>query len=97
MTPPAAPLRNHDIADLRRLGVAHHLAPQQDWQAVEDPGGSRIIVRGEERSLGWIGPVKIVSEPGTNRRFGSGGIACIVLRDMCIANGQMVRGVKDPS
>jgi putrescine---pyruvate transaminase len=45
MTP--APLRNHDIAELRRLDVAHHLAPQQDWQAVADMGGSRIIVRGE--------------------------------------------------
>ncbi len=47
MTPPAVPLRNHDIAELRRLDVAHHLPPQQDWQAVADMGGSRIIVRGE--------------------------------------------------
>ena len=41
------PLRNHDIAELRRLDVAHHLAPQQDWQAVADMGGSRIIVRAQ--------------------------------------------------
>lgn len=39
--------RNYDIAELKRLDVAHHLPPQQDWQAVEDMGGSRIIVRGE--------------------------------------------------
>lgn len=42
-----APFCTHDVARLRRLDIAHHLAPQQDWQAVEAMGGSRIIVRGE--------------------------------------------------
>ena len=50
---------------------------------------------GEARSLGLIGAVEIVAEPGTNRRFGGGGKAGIVVRDICIANGLMVRGVKD--
>ena len=50
---------------------------------------------GEARSLGLIGAVEIVAEPGTNRRFGGGGKAGIVLRDICIAKGLMVRGVKD--
>ena len=50
---------------------------------------------GEARSLGLIGAVEIVAEPGTNQRFGGGGKAGIVVRDICIANGLMVRGVKD--
>ena len=50
---------------------------------------------GEARSLGLIGAVEIVAEPGTNRRFGGGGKAGIVVRDICIAKGLMVRGVKD--
>ena len=50
---------------------------------------------GEARSLGLIGAVEIVAEPGTNRRFGGSGKAGIVVRDICIAKGLMVRGVKD--
>jgi len=49
---------------------------------------------GETRSLGLIGAVEIVAEKGTNRRFGHGGNAYIV-RDICIANGLMVRAVRD--
>jgi putrescine aminotransferase len=40
-------LRNHDIAELRRLDVAHHLPAQTDWRAQRDNGGSRIITRAE--------------------------------------------------
>ena len=50
---------------------------------------------GEARSLGLIGAVEIVSQPGTNRRFGKGGEAGYTVRDICIANGLMVRGVRD--
>jgi putrescine---pyruvate transaminase len=50
---------------------------------------------GEARSLGLIGAVEIVSAPGTNHRFGKGGEAGYVVRDICIANGLMVRGVRD--
>lgn len=42
-----APLRNYDVAELRRLDVAHHLAPQQDYALIRDMGGSRIIVRAD--------------------------------------------------
>jgi putrescine---pyruvate transaminase len=35
--------RNYDIAELRRLDIAHHLPAQADWQEIEDLGGSRII------------------------------------------------------
>ncbi|MCL6650276.1 MAG: aspartate aminotransferase family protein, partial [Chloroflexi bacterium] len=40
-------LRNHDLAELRRLDVAHHLPAQQDYKAQAEAGGSRIIVRAE--------------------------------------------------
>lgn len=36
-------MRNYDIADLKRLDVAHHLPSFQDYQLIEDLGGSRII------------------------------------------------------
>lgn len=40
-------LRNHDIAELRRLDVAHHLPAQADWALIRELGGSRIITRAE--------------------------------------------------
>ena len=51
---------------------------------------------GETRSLGLIGAVEIVSKPGTNERWGGKeGNAGPVVRDHCIANGLMVRGIRD--
>ncbi|MDQ2765504.1 MAG: aminotransferase class III-fold pyridoxal phosphate-dependent enzyme, partial [Pseudomonadota bacterium] len=40
-------LRNHDIAELRRLDVAHHLPAQADYRLLRDLGGSRIITRAD--------------------------------------------------
>jgi putrescine---pyruvate transaminase len=40
-------LRNHDIAELRRLDVAHHLPAQQNYALMRDMGGSRIITRAD--------------------------------------------------
>ncbi len=40
-------IRNHDIAELRRLDVAHHLPAQSSYKLQRDIGGSRIIVRAE--------------------------------------------------
>ncbi len=39
--------RNYDIAELKRLDIAHHLPAQSDWQEIEDLGGSRIITHAE--------------------------------------------------
>ena len=39
--------RNYDIAELRRLDVAHHLPAQQDYQLIEDLGGSRIVTNAD--------------------------------------------------
>lgn len=36
-------MRNHDIAELRRLDVLHHLPAQADYALIERLGGSRII------------------------------------------------------
>ena len=40
-------LRNYDIAELRRLDVAHHLPAQADHGQMRDLGGSTIITRAE--------------------------------------------------
>jgi len=51
---------------------------------------------GEVRSLGLIGAVEIVARKGTNERFtGKEGPAGVMVRDLCIKNGLMVRGVRD--
>jgi putrescine aminotransferase len=51
---------------------------------------------GQVRSLGLIGAVEIVSEKGTNKRFkGSECTAGPIVRDLCIKNGLMVRGIRD--
>jgi putrescine---pyruvate transaminase len=51
---------------------------------------------GEARSLGLIGAVEIVAEKGTNKRFtGKEGTAGPIVRDLCIKNGLMVRGIRD--
>lgn len=51
---------------------------------------------GEVRSLGLIGAVEIVCEKGTNKRFGgTEGTAGPIVRDACINNGLMVRGIRD--
>ena len=47
----SAPLRNYDIAELRRLDVAHHLPAMQDHALIRDMGGSRVIVRAEGSTI----------------------------------------------
>ena len=42
-----APIRNHDIAELKRLDLAHHLPAQADHKVIAELGGSRIITRAE--------------------------------------------------
>ena len=39
--------RNYDIAELRRLDIAHHLPAQASYKLIRDLGGSRIITRAE--------------------------------------------------
>src|SRR5471030_890453 len=41
------PMSSADLAELRRLDVAHHLPAQSDYKLQEELGGSRIIVRAD--------------------------------------------------
>lgn len=51
---------------------------------------------GETRSIGLLGAVEVVSKKGTNERFGGKeGTAGPIIRDFCIENGLMVRGIRD--
>lgn len=51
---------------------------------------------GEFRSLGLLGAVEIVSEKGTNRRFGGKeGVAGPIVREACLERGLIVRAVRD--
>lgn len=46
--------RNHDIPELRRLDVAHHLPAQASYKLIRELGGSRIITRAEGSTI-WDG------------------------------------------
>ena len=51
---------------------------------------------GETRSVGLLGAVEIVADKETRARFGGAeGTAGPMARDACIANGLMVRGIRD--
>ena len=46
--------------------------------------------------MGLLGAVEIVEKKGTNQRFtGKEGKAGPIVRDLCIKNGLMVRGIRD--
>jgi len=63
-------------------------------KALQRLAGHELV--GEVCSQGLLGAVEIVSEPGTNHRFGGKeGKAGPMVRDACIANGLMVRGIRD--
>ena len=51
---------------------------------------------GEARSVGLLGAVEIVADKASGARFGGAeGTAGPMVRDACIANGLMVRGIRD--
>jgi putrescine aminotransferase len=51
---------------------------------------------GETRSVGLIGAVEIVADKESGARFGGAeGTAGPMVRDLCIENGLMVRGIRD--
>jgi len=63
-------------------------------QALDRLRGHPLV--GEARSLGLIGGIEIVAEPGTNQRFtGEEGMAGPIVRDICIRRGLMVRAIRD--
>jgi putrescine aminotransferase len=82
-------IEREDLVERTRSVTGPYLAKRLAALAAKNP------LVGEARSLGLIGAVEIVSEPGTNKRFGKGGEAGYLVRDLCIARGLMVRGVRD--
>jgi putrescine aminotransferase len=91
----AVALRNIEIIEREALvtRVAQDIGPH--FQRALARLRAQPLV-GEVRSLGLIGAVEIVRQPGTNLRFADKeGTAGPVVRDRCIANGLMVRAVRD--
>ncbi|HKC17628.1 MAG TPA: aminotransferase class III-fold pyridoxal phosphate-dependent enzyme, partial [Steroidobacteraceae bacterium] len=91
----AVALRNIEIIEREALvtRVANEIGPYFS-RALQRLRSHAIV--GEVRSLGLIGAVEIVRQAGTNLRFGDKeGTAGPLLRDRCIANGLMVRAVRD--
>jgi putrescine---pyruvate transaminase len=91
----AVALRNLDIIEREDLvtrtreDTGPYLA-----QALQRLAGHPLV--GEVRSKGLLAAVEIVAEPGTNKRFGGKeGKAGPMVRDACIGNGLMVRGIRD--
>jgi putrescine aminotransferase len=91
----AVALRNIEIIEREGLveRVREDLGPYLA-QALSRLDDNPLV--GEARSLGFIGAVEIVAEKGTNKRFtGKEGKAGPIVRDTCIRNGLMVRGIRD--
>ncbi len=90
----AVALRNLEIIEREKLveRIRDDLAPRV--AAHMDAIRAHPIV-GEARSLGLIGAIELVSEKGTNKRFGTTQTSGIALRDACIRRGLMVRAVRD--
>jgi putrescine aminotransferase len=82
-------IENEGLVERTRLDTGPYLA-----EALASLRDHPLV--GETRSKGLLGAVEIVAEPGTNRRFtGKEGKAGPIVRDICIANGLMVRGIRD--
>src|SRR5690606_11445488 len=91
----AVALKNIDIIEREGLvgRVRDDIGPYFA-EALQRLEGDPLV--GEIRSLGLIGAIEIVAKPGTNERFtGKEGKAGPVVRDACIRNGLMVRGIRD--
>ncbi len=88
---------------LRNIEIIEREALVERTRTVTGPALTRELARlkshplvGEVRNIGLLGAVEIVSKPGTNQRFtGKEGAAGPIVRDMCIKNGLMVRGIRD--
>ncbi len=90
----AVALRNLEIIEREHLVERNATETGPQFAAMLARVGQHALV-GEVRSLGLIGAVEFVSEPGTNRRWGKPGVAGMAVRDACIARGLMVRAVRD--
>ena len=91
----AVALANIDI--LEREGLVERTADETGphlARALDRLSGHPLV--GEARAIGMLGAIEIVSEPGTNRRFGGKeGLAGPIVREACISRGLMIRAVRD--
>jgi putrescine---pyruvate transaminase len=95
--PTAAAVALKNIEIMEREGLVERVRDDVGPYFVEALGrlADHPIV-GEVRTRGLLGAVEIVSEKGTNERFvHEEGHAAPVVRDLCIANGLMVRAIRD--
>jgi putrescine aminotransferase len=94
-TAAAVALKNIEIIEREGLveRVANDIGPYLA-AALQRLASHELV--GEVRSLGLIGGIEIVRRKGSNERFaGKEGTAGPILRDLCIANGLMVRAIRD--
>ncbi|QGZ96806.1 aspartate aminotransferase family protein [Terricaulis silvestris] len=95
--PVAAAVALKNIEIIEREGLVERVkndAGPYFAEALKRLEGDPLV--GEVRSLGLIGAVEIVAKKGTNERFtGKEGKAGPIVRDTCIKNGLMVRGIRD--
>lgn len=91
----AVALKNLEIIEQKGLiGKIKNETGPYLAQALKRLDGHDLV--GEARSYGLLGAVEIVSQKGTNKRFGGKeGKAGPIVRDACINNGLMVRGIRD--
>ena len=95
--PVAAAVALKNIEIIEREGLVERTAEDTGPYLTKllEPLKAHPVV-GEARSLGLIGAIEIVAKKGTNTRFtAEGGAAAIILRDICIRNGLMVRAIRD--
>ena len=90
----AVALKNIEIMERETL-VERTAGDAGPYLAAALKGLAEHPLVGEARSLGLIGAVEIVAEKGTNRRFPGAGKAALIVRDLCIQHGLMVRAVRD--
>ena len=95
--PTAAAVALTNIEIMEREGLVERTATDTGpYLAKALAGLAEHPLVGQTRSLGLIGAVEIVARKGTNERFsGKEGPAGLMVRDLCIKSGLMVRAIRD--
>ena len=91
----AVALKNLEIIESEGLidRVREETGPYLGTALADRISGHGIV--GETRSLGLMAAIEIVADKATRERFAGEGKAAIVVRDLAIANGLMLRAVGD--
>ena len=81
-------MRSEGIVERVKSDIGPYL--QQRWRALED----HPLV-GEARGVGLIGALELVRDKASRQGFADPGEIGTVCRDLCIANGLVMRAVRD--